>query len=248
MASNYLSNLKEGDRISYSVRPSSVRFHPPEGTKLPIVMIAAGMDIAPFRGFIQERVAQSVCGREVGETRLYFGCRTEDDLLYAKELEKWSRLGAVQVKSVFLRQGDPKKRKYVPDLLWEDRVDIARLFCQGARFYTCGSAKKLGVSVHACFTKIIDEKEQCHHEEAEKILEKISLERYSVDVIVSINVSERSQQRFASQSIELNSHWKHRSCLQRSKKLGRRDQRPEVEDIDSAEDGDRRVSNSHICQ
>ena len=58
-------------------------------------MIAAGTGIAPFRGFIQERATQSVCGREVGETRLYFGCRTEDDLLYAKELEKWSRLSAV---------------------------------------------------------------------------------------------------------------------------------------------------------
>ena len=181
VASNYLSNLKEGDRISCSVRASNVRFHPPEDTKVPIVMIAAGTGMAPFRGFIQERAAQSVCGREVGETRLYFGCRTEDDLLYAGELEKWSRLGAVQVKSVFSQQGDPKK-KYVQDLLWEDREDIARLFSKGARFYTCGSAKKLGASVHACFTKIIAEKEQCHHEEAEKILEKISLERYSVDV------------------------------------------------------------------
>ena len=83
---------------------------------------------------------------------------------------------------MFLRQGDPKKRKYVQDLLGEDREEIARLFGQGARFYTCGSAKKLGVSVYACFPKIMAEKEQCHHEEAEKILERISLERYSVDV------------------------------------------------------------------
>ena len=181
VASNYLSNLKEGDRISCSVRASSVRFHPPDDTKVPIVMIAAGTGIAPFRGFIQERAAQSVCGREVGETRLYFGCRGEDDLLYTKELEKWSRLGVIEVKSVFSRQGDTK-RKYVQDLLWEDREDIARLFDKGARFYTCGSAKKLGASVRACFTKIIAEKEQCHHEEAEKILEKISLDRYSVDV------------------------------------------------------------------
>ena len=183
VASNYLSNLKEGDRISCSVRVSNVRFHPPDDTKVPIVMIAAGTGIAPFRGFIQERAAQSVCGREVGETRLYFGCRSEEDLLYASELDKWSKLGAGQVKSIFSRQNtENTNRKYVQDLLWEDRQDIARLLDNGARFYTCGSASKLGVSVHACFIKIIAEQQQCDHEEAEKILEKISLDRYSVDV------------------------------------------------------------------
>ncbi|CAF4400748.1 unnamed protein product, partial [Rotaria sordida] len=79
IASNYLGKLKEGDRISCSVRTSSVRFHPPEDTKIPIVMIAAGTGIAPFRRFIQERAAQFVCGREIGRTILYYGCRSDDD-------------------------------------------------------------------------------------------------------------------------------------------------------------------------
>ncbi|CAF4212977.1 unnamed protein product, partial [Adineta steineri] len=61
-----------------SVRASNVKFHPPEDTKVPIVMIAAGTGIAPFRGFIQERAAQFVCGRDIGRTILYYGCRTNE--------------------------------------------------------------------------------------------------------------------------------------------------------------------------
>jgi len=181
VASNYLANLKEGDRINCSVRASNVRFHPPEDTKIPIVMIAAGTGIAPFRAFIQERAAQLVCGREIGPTILYFGCRTHDDFLYSNELDRWSNLGAVQIKSVFSRQGNNDK-KYVQDLLWEDRNEITQLYRNGAFLYTCGSAKKLGASVKTCFIKIIAEVKQCNEEEAAKLFEKISLERYSVDV------------------------------------------------------------------
>ena len=183
VASNYLANLKENDRINCSVRASNAVFHPPEDTKLPIVMIAAGTGIAPFRGFIQERAAQLVCGRDVGPTVLYYGCRSNTDFLYSNELEKWSKLGAVQVKSIFSRQGN-NERKYVQDLLWEDRQEIAALYRNGAYFYTCGSAKKLGTSVKTCFVKMICEMKECNEQEAEKIFEKISSDRYSVDVFL----------------------------------------------------------------
>ena len=183
VASNYLANLKEADRINCTVRASNAAFHPPEDTKIPIVMIAAGTGIAPFRGFIQERAAQLVCGRDVGPTVLYYGCRSDADFLYSDELEKWSKLGAVQVKSVFSRQGNAE-RKYVQDLLWEDRQEIATLYRAGAHFYTCGSAKKLSASVKTCFVKIICEMKQCNGQEAEQIFEKISTDRYSVDVFL----------------------------------------------------------------
>ncbi|CAF0947016.1 unnamed protein product [Adineta steineri] len=181
VASNYLANLREGNPISCSVRASNTRFHPPEDTTIPIVMIAAGTGIAPFCGFIQERAAQLVYGRNIGSTILYYGCRSQEDFLYSNEFEKWSSLGAVQVKSVFSRQSNNGK-KYVQDLLWEDRNEIASLYCEGARFYTCGSGRKVGASVKTCFIKIIAEIKQCNEEEATKILEKISCDRYNVDV------------------------------------------------------------------
>ena len=145
------------------------------------MIITAETGIAPFRGFIQERAAQLVCRRDIGRTILYYGCRTNEHFLYSDELDKWSKLGAVEVRSVFSRQKNNVK-KYVQDLLWEDRNEIAKLYHSGARFYTCGSTKKLGTSVTTCFIKIIAEIHQCNEQEARQILEKISLDRYSVDV------------------------------------------------------------------
>jgi cytochrome P450/NADPH-cytochrome P450 reductase len=181
IASNYLANLKKGDSLSCSVRPSNVGFHLPGDTKVPVIMIAAGTGIAPFRGFIQERAAQMICGREIGPTILYYGCRTEEDFLYSNELDKWSKLGAVQIKIAFSRQSDENK-KYVQYLIWEDRNQIAKLYRDGARFYICGSAKKLATAVKICFIKIIADDQQCDEEKAASILENISIDRYNVDV------------------------------------------------------------------
>ena len=181
VASNYLANLKKGDRLGCSVRASNANFHLPVDTKVPVVMFAAGTGISPFRGFIQERAAQLVCGREVGPVILYYGCRSQEDFLYSDELEKWSKLGAVQVKSIFSRQSNDHK-KYVQDLVWEDRKDIVKLFSDGGHFYTCGSATKLGGSMKTCIMNIIKERNQCDDAKAAEILDKKSVNRYSVDV------------------------------------------------------------------
>lgn len=77
-----------------------------------------------------------------------------------------------------------KRKKYVQDLLWDDRNEIPKLYNDGAYFYTCGSAKKLGTSVKTCFIKIISDVKQCNEEEAAIILEEISRDRYNVDVFL----------------------------------------------------------------
>ncbi|CAF3144371.1 unnamed protein product [Rotaria socialis] len=183
VASNYLSNLKKGDRLNCTVRASDAGFHLPEDTKIPVVMFAAGTGIAPFRGFIQERAAQIECGREVGPMILYFGCRSSQDFLYSNELNRWLQLGVVQVKTVFSRQSE-NDRKYVQHLVWDDRQEIVRLFHSGARFYTCGSATKLAGSLKTCLIKIIAEEKQCDEKAAVDIFENISVNRYNVDVFI----------------------------------------------------------------
>jgi cytochrome P450/NADPH-cytochrome P450 reductase len=139
-------------------------------------MFAAGTGIAPFRGFIQERAAQLVCGRKVGPTILYFGCRSDEDFLYAGELEGWSKLGAIQVKTAFSRQ-ECSDGKYVQDLVWKDRKEMSKLFDAGARFYACGSATKLAASLKSCFIRMIIEHHQCDEEKAAEILETKTMNR-----------------------------------------------------------------------
>ncbi|ELU36163.1 P450 family fatty acid hydroxylase [Rhizoctonia solani AG-1 IA] len=118
VASNYLANLRKGDRVQMSVRPSAKGFHPPSQPEVPMVLFAAGSGLAPFRGFIQERAMQKQAGRDVGKCVLFFGCRkASEDYLYSEgELGEWSKLGVVDVRPAFSRAAEESEgQKYVQE-------------------------------------------------------------------------------------------------------------------------------------
>ncbi|KAI4592086.1 hypothetical protein KJ359_011877 [Pestalotiopsis sp. 9143b] len=109
VATSCLSGLQPGDLISASVRPSHDAFHlPGDPQKTPIIMVAAGTGIAPFRAFVEERAAMIATGQTLAPAVLYHGCRSlgKDDL-YAQELAKWEASGAVTVKRTYSR--DPAR-------------------------------------------------------------------------------------------------------------------------------------------
>ena len=77
-------------KVPVHVRHSSFRL--PTNPTIPVVMIGPGTGIAPFRGFIQERVYQIASNKNgeassVGATVLFFGSRHKaTDFLYRDEL------------------------------------------------------------------------------------------------------------------------------------------------------------------
>ena len=118
VASNYLAQIRPGDRINVGVRHSAAAFHLPVDTSLPVVMFAAGSGLAPMRGFIQERAIQIASGRQVGKAILFYGCRSpEEDYLYANDdLKEWSHGGAVDLRPTFSRAMDKSAGlKYVQE-------------------------------------------------------------------------------------------------------------------------------------
>ncbi|KIJ52088.1 hypothetical protein M422DRAFT_26354, partial [Sphaerobolus stellatus SS14] len=56
VASNYLAKVCTDDRVQVGIRSSAAIFHLPEDSSVPVVMFAAGSEIASMRGFIQQRV------------------------------------------------------------------------------------------------------------------------------------------------------------------------------------------------
>ncbi len=105
VASNFLANLRPGDKVQMAVRPSNAAFHLPTDPKTPLVLFAAGSGLAPMRGFLQERALQKKGGRDVGEALLFFGCRNpKEDFLYSdSDLKEWEELGVVKVRPAFSR-------------------------------------------------------------------------------------------------------------------------------------------------
>ena len=193
-ASNYLATLEPGDVVHVTVKPSHPTFHlPTDAESVPVIMIAAGTGLAPFRGFIQERAAQIVAGRALAPALLFHGCRAlDEDAIYRDELELWEKAGAVNVLRAFSRKSeDAEGCKYVQDRVWKERERARKLFRDGGRVYVCGSGP-VGKAVNRTIRDIYIEGMKANGEDlggdeeteakADEWMDKIRSERYAVDV------------------------------------------------------------------
>ncbi|PIA94605.1 NADPH--cytochrome P450 reductase [Cercospora beticola] len=137
----FLSNNVNETRIFAHVRKSNFKL--PALQSHPIVMVAAGTGIAPFRAFIQERARLAKMGREIGRTILFFGCRNEaEDFLYKDELTEWENTPELKLSVIvaFSRPSDGEKM-YVQDRVRAHADEVSDLVVdKEANFYICGSA------------------------------------------------------------------------------------------------------------
>jgi cytochrome P450/NADPH-cytochrome P450 reductase len=190
VASSYLASLAPGDKLHVAVRPSHKSFHlPTDAANTPVILVGAGSGIAPFRGFIQERAAQIAAGRKLAPALLFFGCRAPDkDDIYREELDRWEKLGAVEVRRAYSRSAgeDAKGCKYVQDRIWLDREDVTELWKKGGRVYVCGS-RSVGEAVKNVVIKIakedaLKEGRDVNDEKLTKWFDGIKNERFATDV------------------------------------------------------------------
>lgn len=192
VATNYLASLDKGDKLHVAVRPSPAAFHPPlEPDRTPVIYIAAGSGLAPFRGFIQERASMLAGGRKLAPAMLFYGCREpgKDDL-YADELAEWEKDGVLTIHRAYSRTPKlgcgPDGSKYVQDALAAEREAIVKLWKQNAKMYICGSrAVGKGVKDQAVklrMRRAADKGEPMSEEEASKWWEGLRNTRYATDV------------------------------------------------------------------
>jgi len=134
------------------IQPNHQGFTIPEETSTPLIMIGPGTGVAPFRGFLQERVQQ----KAVGENWLFFGEWTrEGEFFYQEEFEKWVEEGFLRLTTAFSRDQDHKI--YVQDRMWEHAQELYDWIQRGAIIYVCGDAEKMAKDVEATLMKIGEE-------------------------------------------------------------------------------------------
>ncbi|EWC47314.1 hypothetical protein DRE_03433 [Drechslerella stenobrocha 248] len=189
VASNYLSGLEPGDKVQVAIRGSHGGFSLPLDVETtPIIMVAAGSGLAPFRGFIMERAAQKSAGRTLAPAMLFFGCKhPEKDALYPDELKAWAELGAVDVRFSYSQAAESSEGcKHVQDRMWHDREEAAALFKQNGKIYVCGS-RNVGMGVKAVCQKIYKESlEKAGKDSSDEVVEQwfegLGKERFATDV------------------------------------------------------------------
>ena len=141
-----------GDKIKCFFSPNK-SFSVPQDTNAPMIMVGPGTGIAPFRAFLEERVATEA----QGDNWLFFGDRNSDtDFLYQDEIETMQSSGLLtRLDLAFSR--DQSEKIYVQDRMLENAKELFAWLERGAYFFICGDAYHMAKDVDKALHTIIEE-------------------------------------------------------------------------------------------
>ncbi len=142
LASGHLAALAEGTSIQVRVEVNA-RFRLPRDGSRDLIMIGPGTGVAPFRAFLQQRIADGASGRNW----LFFGHRhLRSEFLYQTEWLAALKRGQLHRLDVaFSRDG--AERRYVQHVIAERATELVSWIDNGAYLYLCGDAKRMARDV-----------------------------------------------------------------------------------------------------
>jgi len=144
------------DRVRLGETPvpvfvSDSHFGPPADGAKDAIMIGPGTGIAPFRAFVQDRVASGASGRNW----IFFGDQHRAlDFLYEEEWAERIAQGQVaRFDTAFSR--DQATKIYVQDRMREHAAELWAWIKAGAHVYVCGDAKRMAKDVDVALFDIV---------------------------------------------------------------------------------------------
>ncbi len=170
--------LRPGDKITAYIQRAH-DFALPANADTPIIMVGPGTGVAPFRGFLQERMAT----KAKGPAWLFFGHqRRATDFFYEDELSGFQAAGTLAKLSLAWSR-DADKKVYVQDKMREDGAGLWAWLGNGAHFYVCGDAKRMAADVDAALVQICAEHGKMDATSAKAFVKDLRAQhRYQTDV------------------------------------------------------------------
>ncbi|MBL9199426.1 MAG: sulfite reductase subunit alpha [Opitutaceae bacterium] len=179
VCSTFLADRAALEATPVPVFVSDSHFGPPADGARDCIMIGPGTGIAPFRAFLQDRVASGATGRNW----LFFGDqRRATDFLYEEEWQIYQSSGALtRLDTAFSR--DQAAKIYVQDRMRENAAEFWAWLQAGAHVYVCGDAKRMAKDVDAALHAIVAERGGMTSEQAVAFVKQLKKdERYQRDV------------------------------------------------------------------
>jgi sulfite reductase (NADPH) flavoprotein alpha-component len=163
--------------IPIYLQPSN-HFTLPDDPAASIILVGPGTGVAPFRAFLQERLALNSSGRNW----LFFGERNRaSDFYYESFFKEIELAGRLRLDLAFSR--DTAEKTYVQHKMYEERKSLWAWLQEGAYFYVCGDAEEMAKDVDAMFHRIVREVGGLTEEDARHYIKRLRAEkRYLTDV------------------------------------------------------------------
>ncbi|KIE58975.1 sulfite reductase subunit alpha [Methylacidiphilum kamchatkense Kam1] len=178
ICSNFLAEASPKVPIPIFIR-SNPNFRIPSDPDTPMIMIGPGTGIAPFRAFLQERMAIGAKGKNW----LFFGEQHRaTDFFYQEELEDFLKKGVLtRLDTAFSR--DQSYKIYVQHRMLENAQDFWSWLQEGAYVYVCGDAHRMAKDVDAALHRICETAGGLSKEKAQEYVQNLrSTKRYLRDV------------------------------------------------------------------
>lgn len=163
--------------IPIYLQPSH-HFALPADPNASIILIGPGTGIAPFRAFLQERLALQSPGRNW----LFFGERNRaSDFYYEDFFTELEKQGRIRLDLAFSR--DQATKIYVQHRMLENKKSLWNWIQSGSYLYVCGDAEEMAKDVDAALHQIISEEAGLSEEETRRFIKTLRTEkRYLLDV------------------------------------------------------------------
>ncbi|MDO8543473.1 MAG: sulfite reductase subunit alpha [Opitutaceae bacterium] len=179
VCSSFLADRVKLGETRVPVFVSHSHFGPPEDGARDCIMVGPGTGIAPFRAFLQDRVAAGASGRNW----LFFGDQKRGtDFLYEQEWNDYLAQGALaRLDTAFSR--DQLLKVYVQDRMRENAPELWAWLKGGAHFYVCGDAKRMAKDVDVALHDIVAEQGKMAAGQAVEYVKQMKKDRrYQRDV------------------------------------------------------------------
>jgi len=151
VCTHFLCNVAPMDEavVPVYLQPSH-GFTLPESPEKPMIMIGPGTGVAPYRGFLQERMRQPSAGAHW----LFFGeWHRATEFFYEDYWNELVARGTLRLSTAFSR--DQEHKIYIQHRMLEHGLELFEWLKQGAYIYVCGDARRMAKDVDAALHQLV---------------------------------------------------------------------------------------------